>query len=169
MFLSFFTVLTNILVCVSVTCPLIAPLSVPGRLFARPSVVAGIAVNIFFVALSYHFLLRNVWNPQGAQLLADVLLHYVIPLLYVLHWWLYFRAGSLRWSHPALWAVYPAAYFIYALVRGVFVGSYPYGFIDVAAIGYRQAITNGFALLFGFIVLGLVFVGLDRTGRRVEA
>jgi hypothetical protein len=38
--------------------------------------------------------------------------------------------------------------------------------MDAGAIGYHRATINAFGLLFGFIVLGLCFVGLDRVGRR---
>jgi hypothetical protein len=165
-FLGYFTVLTNILVCLALLLPAIARASVPGRFFASPFAVAGIAANIAFVAVSYHFLLRNVWNPRGAQLLADVLLHYVIPALFIVYWFVYFRTGSLRWVSALLWSIYPTVYFVYVLVRGAFVGTYPYGFIDAGAIGYHRTTINAFGLLFGFIVLGLFFVGLDRVGRR---
>jgi hypothetical protein len=86
-FFSYFTVLTNMLICVSLTFSLISPSSALGKWCSRPDIVAGIATSIAFVGLSYHFLLRNTWNPQGARLLADVLLHYVVPALYVLYWW----------------------------------------------------------------------------------
>ena len=100
-FLSYFTVLTNLLICLTLTFSLAAPSSSLGKWSARPGVVAGIAASITFVALSYHLLLRNTWNPQGAQWLADVLLHYVVPALYVLHWWLNCaKNGGLRWTHP---------------------------------------------------------------------
>jgi hypothetical protein len=161
-FFGFFTVLTNILVCLALTLPLLARGAALGRFFASPFAVAGIAANIAFVSLSYHFLLRNIWNPQGAQLLADVLLHYVIPAIFIVYWFVYSRTGSLRWVYPLFWCLYPIAYFVYALVRGEIIGRYPYGFIDVSVIGYRQATVNGFCLLFVFIVLGLLVVGLDR-------
>jgi hypothetical protein len=164
-YFGFFTVLTNILVCLALTFFLLAKGSAVGRFFASPFATAGIAANIAFVALSYHFLLRNVWNPQGAQLLADVLLHYVIPALFITYWFVYSRTRSLRWVHPLYWSLYPTVYFVYVLVRGEIIGTYPYGFIDVSAIGYLRTTVNAFGLLGGFILLGLLFVGLDRIGR----
>jgi hypothetical protein len=164
-FFSYFTVLTNLLVCLALTWPGLARESAPGRFFASPFAVAGIAANIAFVAISYHFLLRLVWNPQGAQLLADRLLHYVVPVLFVGYWFVYFRTGALRWIHAVWWSVYPTVYFAYALIRGAHVGSYPYAFIDARALGYGRTMQNAIGLLFGFIVLGLVVVALDRRAR----
>jgi hypothetical protein len=81
-FLSFFTILTNILVVLVFTAAGFRPGW--GQWFARPSIQAGSAVYIAIVGCSYQLLLRHLWNPQGAQWLADTLLHSVIPLVYVL-------------------------------------------------------------------------------------
>ena len=166
-FFSYFTVLTNTSIFISLTLSLVGPASPAGKWCARPGVVAGIAANIAFVGLAYHFLLRNAWNPQGAQLLADLLLHYVIPALYVLYWWSDAAKAVLRWTHPLLWSIYPAAYLIYSLVRGYFVGSYPYPFIDAAHIGYARTMLNALGLLIVFIALGLLLVALGRVRRRI--
>jgi hypothetical protein len=168
-FLSYFTVLTNLLICVSLTLSLMASSrssassTSSDKWFSRPSVVAGIATSIAFVGLSYHFLLRHTWNPQGAQLLADVSLHYVIPALYVLYWWFVSSKAALRWTHPLFWSLYPVLYLVYALIRGSIEGSYPYPFIDVAKLGYGRTMLNSLALLFAFLALGLLFVALGRA------
>jgi len=165
-FFSYFTVLTNTSIFVSLTLSLIGPASSAGKWCARPGVVAGIAANIAFVGLSYHFLLRNTWNPQGAQLLADLLLHYAVPAVYVLYWWSDAAKTALRWTHPLLWSIYPAAYLAYSLVRGYLVGSYPYPFIDAGHIGYARTMLNAVGLLIVFIVLGLLLVALGRVRHR---
>ena len=162
MFLGFFTILTNVLVCCTVTLPLVAPASAAGLFFAREFAVGGVAASIAFVAISYHFLLRNVWDPRGAQLVADRVLHYVVPALFLVYWFAYVRRVSLRWAYPLYWSAYPAAYFVYVLVRGEMIGSYPYHFIDVSAIGYGRTTVNALGLLAAFIVLGSLLVACDR-------
>ena len=161
-FFSYFTVLTNLLICVSLTLSVATPSSTLGRWFARPSIVTGIATSIVFVGLSYHFLLRHTWNPQGARLVADVLLHYVVPSLYVLYWWFTASKSALGWACPLTWSIYPTVYLVYALIRGSIIGSYPYPFIDAAALGYGRTMRNAFGLLFVFIALGCLFVALSR-------
>jgi hypothetical protein len=166
--LGYFTILTNLLVCVSLTLPLIAPASRGGRLFARSDVTAWVATSILFVCLAYHFLLRNVWHPEGLQLVADRTLHYVTPVLYLLYWWFCFPKDALRFSYPLLWGLYPVGYLVYLLIRGSIISSYPYGFIDPLVIGYQRTFINGVGLLCVFIVLGLLLVGLARLQRRVS-
>jgi hypothetical protein len=167
-FLGYFTILTNLLVCAALTLPLVAPASGTARFFSRSDVTAGVATSIVFVSLAYHFLLRNIWNPQGLQLVADVLLHYAIPALYLIYWWFNFPKGALRWTYPLFWGLYPTVYLIYVLIRGRIIGSYPYGFIDPIAIGYQRTMINAVGLLLAFIMLGLVLVVLGRLQRRVS-
>ena len=167
-FFSYFTVLTNVLICVSLTLSLMSPSSALGQWFSRPSVVAGIATSIAFVGLTYHFLLSKTWNPQGVQLLADVMLHYVIPVLYVIYWWLDYSKAALRWIYPLLWSIYPTIYLVYALIRGCMVGSYPYPFIDADDLGYGRTLLNSIGLLFVFLALGVLFIALGRAHRRMR-
>lgn len=164
-----FTILTNCLVCISLTMPLIAPASAAGRFFARSDVTAGVATSIVFVGLAYYFLLRNVWNPQGLNLIANDLLHYITPMLFLAYWWFYFPKGALRWSYPFIWGLYPTVYLIYALARGSIIGSYPYGFIDPSVIGYQRTMANAVGLLVAFIGIGLILTALGRLQRRAGA
>ena len=168
-YFGYFTIVTNLLVCISLTMPLLAPASSAGRFFARSDVTAGVATSIVFVGLAYHLLLRNVWNPQGLNLIANDLLHYVTPILFLAYWWFYFPKGALRWSYPLIWGLYPTAYLIYALIRGSIIGSYPYGFLDPRAIGYQRTMINAVGLLIAFIMIGLIFTALGRVQRHSSA
>lgn len=168
-FLGYFTILTNLLVCISLTIPLVAPSSAPGGFFARSDVTAGVATSIAFVGLAYYFLLRQTWSPQGLQLLANILLHYVMPTLFLLYWWFNFPKGALRWIYPVIWGLYPTVYLIYVLIRGSIIGTYPYGFIDPSAIGYQRTMVNALGLLLAFITLGLMLVVFGRIQRRAGA
>src|ERR1700678_1772802 len=168
-YFGYFTILTNLLVCVSLTTTLIAPASSPGRFFARSDVTAGVATSIVFVGLAYHILLRNTWNPQGLNLVANDLLHYVTPIFFLAYWWFYTPKGALRWSYPLISGFYPTAYLIYALTRGLIIGSYPYGFIYPSAIGYQRTMINAVGLLVAFIVIVLILIALSRIQRRANA
>jgi hypothetical protein len=114
------------------------------------------------------FCCAKLWNPQGAHLLADVLLHYVVPILYVLYWWFEYSKVPLRWMHPLVWSVYPTTYLVYALIRGSIVGSYPYPFIDAAHLGYGRTMLNSVGLLLAFIALGFLFLALNRARQRMR-
>jgi hypothetical protein len=161
-YLGYFTVLTNLLVAVSLSLPLLFPVSGVARRFQRPGVATAVAVNIALVGLTYHLLLRNVWDPQGLQKLADVTLHYGVPLLSLLHWWFAVPPARMAWHAPLAWAAWPMAYLAYALLRGLWLQTYPYPFIDVAALGYPRTLLNALGLLVVFLLVGVAFVAVAR-------
>lgn len=168
-FFSFFTVLTNTLVAVALTCALSHRHSAGHRFFRHPVVCAGIAVSIVLVGIAYNVLLRHLWQPHGWQRVADELLHDVLPVMFALYWWLYVPKGLLRLKHVALWTLYPVVYFAYVLLRGDVIGDYMYPFIDIGTIGYRAAFINAGGVLLGFVVIGLVVLGADKLMVRRQA
>jgi hypothetical protein len=161
-FFSYFTVLSNTLVATVLTCAVTTRESAVRRWFLRPSVSSGIAVSITVVGLAYSILLRHLWHPQGWQFIADELLHDVMPLLFLGYWWFCVPKGTLRLWHLPLWLIYPLVYFIYALLRGHMLGAYAYPFIDVALLGYPQVFINAGGILIGFVLIGLLVIGIDR-------
>ncbi|MDP3810473.1 MAG: Pr6Pr family membrane protein [Hydrogenophaga sp.] len=168
-YLGFFTVLTNLLVAISLSWPLLRPHSAPGRWFQRPGVASAVTVSIVIVGLAYHLLLRHIWNPQGLQWLADVTLHYAVPLLCLVHWWWAVPPARMAWPAPLAWAAWPLAYLAYVLLRGVWLQNYPYPFIDVLALGYPQTLLNSAGLLVVFLLLGSVLVAISRARFKAPA
>ncbi len=161
-FFSYFTVLTNILVAVVLTCAATSGDSPVRRFFLNPKVQGGVAAAIVLVGLAYNLLLRHTWNPEGLQWVADELLHDVMPVLFVIYWWFCVPKGTLQWRDLWPWLIYPAVYFVYALVRGYFVGAYPYPFIDVDQLGYPQVFINAVMVLVAFVVISLLVIAVDR-------
>ncbi|WP_432217633.1 Pr6Pr family membrane protein [Pseudomonas kribbensis] len=167
-FFSYFTVITNTLVAVVLTCAVTDRESAARRWFLQPWVSSGIAVSIAVVGLAYSILLRHLWHPQGWQFIADELLHDVMPLLFLAYWWVCVPKGRLRLKHLPLWLIYPLVYFAYALLRGHLLGAYAYPFIDVALLGYPQVFVNAGGILAGFVLIALLVIGIDHwKGRRL--
>lgn len=166
-FLSYFTVLSNTLAAAVLTA---AASRHQGRLaqwFRLPWVAGGVAVSIVLVGMTYSLLLRNLWDPQGAQWLANEILHDVMPPLFLVYWLVCVEKGRLGWRHLPLWALYPALYFGWILIRGESLKVYPYFFVNVVELGYGQVLINALAVLVGFLLLGVALLLLDRRlGRR---
>jgi hypothetical protein len=165
-YFSFFTILTNLLVALCATLPLLAPHTTAGRFFWRPSIQSATAVYIAIVAITYSVLLRHLWNPQGTQKIADVLLHDVVPVLYVAFWIFLVPKFTLRWGDAVRWLAYPLVYMAYTLVRGYISHWYPYYFIDVDTIGLSRALIHAGGLLLAFLGLGLLFIAIGRWNAR---
>jgi len=164
-YFSFFTILTNFLVALVFTATVFSSEIGWGQFFRRPSVQAGAAAYIAIVGITYRLLLRQLWNPQGMQWVADVILHDVIPVGYVLYWVLFAPRTELRWKDALGWLVYPAVYAVYVLARGAVSGLYPYPFMDVNVLGYGGVLVHAAVFLLVFLGMGLLVVAVGRWTR----
>jgi len=167
-YFSFFTILTNLLTAIYYSTRLLFPISQPSSYFARNNVSSSITAYMLFVGLSYTFLLRHLWNPQGQQLIVDELLHTVNPLLILFFWLLYVPKAGFRWFDFLPWLVYPAGYFVYALLVSPIITRYPYPFLDVVKLGIVQVVKNSVGLLVGFSALSLILIAIDRGLKRSQ-
>jgi hypothetical protein len=164
--LDYFTVLTNILVAVVLAASLYRRAS--GTMLVRPRTMAAAALYIAVVGIVYALLLRDLWEPTGLQLVADIGLHEVVPILFMVFWLAFVPKGTLRWTDPIWWLIYPIVYFIYALLRGAWFGRYPYPFIDVNLHGYAGTLSNAVLLLAVFFGLGSLLVLIDHRMSRIR-
>ncbi|HEX3895183.1 MAG TPA: Pr6Pr family membrane protein [Rudaea sp.] len=169
MYVAFFTVLTNLLVALTLTIPLLAPSSRLGRFLANPASITGATANIILVCITYNVLLRHIWSPRGWQLIADLLLHDAVPILTVLFWWIAVPRASARWKDAAVWAIYPIVYFLYAMARGLASGFYPYPFIDVTRIGFGMVMLNAIGVLLAFFAILAALLALKSSFRGAES
>ena len=158
--LSYFTILTNLIVAIVSTASALRGPS--DTLLTRSSTMSAVAVYIFIVGLTYSLLLRSIWDPTGLSLVLDIALHDITPILYGLFWFFFVPKGTLRWSHPIYWLIYPVLYIVYSLIRGAITGRYPYYFVDVTLLGYSRALLNTTLMLVGFWGVGLILVAIDR-------
>jgi hypothetical protein len=169
-YFSFFTILTNLLVALVFTATVFSsgtgrPGTRWGQFFRRPTVQAGAAAYIAIVGIIYRLLLRQLWDPHGMQRVADVILHDVIPVGYVLYWLLFAPRTELRWRDAVGWLAYPGVYAVYVLARGAVSGLYPYPFMDVNVLGYGGVLTQAAVFLLVFLGMGLLVVAVGRWTR----
>ena len=155
-YFGFFTVLTNVLVALVATAMAMNWLRYPSAKLRLATVTA-----IALVGLVYSIALRNIWQPEGWQAVADHGLHDASPLLFLAAWW-FSPHLHLNWK-DVLWAtLFPTIYCAYALLRGSFDGWYAYWFFNPDNMSFVQLL--GVAALLLLVVLGVatVFVGIDR-------
>lgn len=162
-FFRFFTILSNIAVAFVVSILLMKEERHP---LLKPANLTAIAVYIFVVGLVYNLVLRQLWSPLGWQWVADNLLHVVTPILYLLYWWQFVPDKPQRWKLALLWLLYPAIYFVYAIIRGQLEGVYPYPFIDVNQLGFQKVFINALIIMLLFLATGWGFLALGR-GRKL--
>ena len=153
-YFGYFTVLSNIFVALVASARVMATRTREPTWLAGEATLGCATTAIILVGLAYHLLLREIWDPQGWQLVADTVLHYLVPALTLLYWMLLRHPQRLPARLPLAWCVYPVAYLAYALARGAWLNSYPYPFIDVSVLGYSRMLLNGIGLLVVVLVVG---------------
>jgi hypothetical protein len=153
-YFSYYTILTNIMVAWVCTVLFIRKQDTP----KKQKILTAILVYILTVGFTYNTILRSLWKPEGLQLMADNLLHTVIPILYLVFWIMFVKKHSLQWKDIFLWLIYPMVYLIYILARGAYYGVYPYPFIDVEQLGYSKVIVNAFAVTGVIVFFSLLSV-----------
>ncbi|GAA4869771.1 Pr6Pr family membrane protein [Saccharopolyspora cebuensis] len=169
--LVYFTVQSNVLLAAAFAWSAVA--SALGRGHLPPALKGAVTVYILITGLVFNLVLVDTAadefapahvQPASEQLGSD-LLHSVTPVLAALDWLLFAAHRRLRWSHAALWLVYPFGYLAFAMIRGGFVDGpdrYPYPFIDVDALGYDGLLLNVVVYAVAFWLLGSALVLLDR-------
>jgi hypothetical protein len=157
-YFSYFTLDTNVLVAVAMGWSALAPESGPGKFFSKPGVRAAITLYILLVALVYHFMLREIWTPYGWEKIANFILHYVTPILMLCNWLLISRKDGLRLIQVPGWMAFPAVYAALVLLRGQLTGMYPYGFLNVAEIGWTASLKHIVELILAMGLAGCVMV-----------
>ncbi|HLK27526.1 MAG TPA: Pr6Pr family membrane protein [Puia sp.] len=162
-FSSYFTILTNIIVALSLTIALLKPQTRFGIFFRSNSNQTAIAMYIFVVGLVYNLILRKLWAPEGLQLIVDNILHSIVPLLYVIYWLVYIPKQKMQWSKAVSWLLYPALYFAWVLIFGFITRFYPYPFIDVNVLGYPKMFMHAGILLIVFLILGFAAIAIKKV------
>ncbi len=166
MYLGYFTILTNMLAALVLTAQVLNSNQRFWRFWLWPGVITAIAAANSMVGLVYFLVLRQLWSPQGWHWLADVILHYVMPLWLLVYWWCAVPGGVLRWRSLPRWMLYPAAYFAYVLLRGAITSLYPYPFLDVAALGLGRVVVNAVTMFAAFAGIMLLLIAVNRSLRQ---
>jgi hypothetical protein len=162
-FVSFFTNLTNTLLAVVLTT---IALDVGGPRWKQriaPSLAAASVVYIIVVGVIYVLLLRPKNGLSGLGLIADVIMHYVMPIGYPIFWLTCIRKCQLKPAESWYWLAYPLAYAALTELRGGLTGWYPYGFLDASQLGYLFVLVIAVAFIFLFKLLGSAVVWVDRN------
>lgn len=94
----------------------------------------------------------------------NTVLHYIMPLFVTLDWFIDQSPVHITFKRALVWMIFPIAYVAYNLIRGHFVGWYPYPFFNPTENGYISV-----AMITAGIVVGsagLIWVITKFTHRR---
>ncbi|WP_129716826.1 Pr6Pr family membrane protein [Pedobacter sp. SYP-B3415] len=165
-FLSFYTILTNILIMVCYAALLFGHEGRISAFFERPVTQTALMINIFVVGAIYNVVLRSLWAPEGLQWIVNELLHAFNPVWFLLFWLLFTDKRNMPSGQLLSWLLYPATYLVYTLVRGSFTGWYPYPFVNITQLGLGRVLLNCVAITAFFLILFLLSIAVGRAATR---
>lgn len=154
----FFTILTNALMTAS-----FLRIAITG---ARLSFgwMTMLTMSMIVVGVVYHVLLAPDLTFTGLNWWTDQAFHSLLPALMLWFWLMESTRHAPRDGHVLWWLIWPAGYAVYALVRGLVTGWYPYFFIDIERSGAALVAGYVVGLVAAFAVLGFV---LKAIGQRM--
>lgn len=144
----------------------------------NPLLKGSVTMCIAVTGLVYHFMLNGVMEANAEKvspvlLAGNILVHYVVPAMVVLDYFLFFPKGQYKSLHPIAWLVLPYLYFGFALLRaeisdtrfsgfGGAQSRYPYPFMDVDLYGWDKVLLIVLGITVAFLALGYIAYVIDR-------
>jgi len=99
-------------------------------------------VAIAVTGVVFHAVLARLLDLESWALVANNLLHTVVPVMGVLGWVIFGPRGLT--SRRVMWlsVLFPLAWLAFTLIRGPIVHFYPYPFVNVIRLGYGRVLVN---------------------------
>jgi apolipoprotein N-acyltransferase len=164
-FLSYFTVLSNILVAV-VMAMLWRDPQRNGLVFRILRMDALLMITV--TGLIYWGVLAGGVELQGLEHVTNIVEHTLVPIAAVAVFLVFGPRGQFRVSTVFAALILPISWALVTIVRGAVITAYPYGFIDVARYGYGSVLVNVAGVAVFGVIIGFVFLGIDRLLSRSD-
>lgn len=119
-------------------------------------------------------------DPQANWRIGSLAFHVVLPIMYIVDWFLFYERKNCKWYYPVASAAFPLGYVIFLLIQAVILKFdssilipttstpliYPYFFVNLDTQGVSGVLTWIGILSAAFIVVGFLFLGLDKLGKK---
>ena len=119
-------------------------------------------------------------DPQANWRVGSLIFHVVLPVMYIADWFLFYERKKTKWYYPIASVAFPLAYVIFLLIHATILKFdasilipttttpliYPYFFVNLDTQGVSGVLMWIGILSIAFVVVGYLFFGLDRIGRK---
>lgn len=125
-------------------------------------VMIAITFLIYNVLLAKDFSVVNYFTS-----LNNILMHIILPIMFILNWVLFYEHKKAKWYWPLLCLIMPIIYLIFILIRAVIIGNkpgallYPYFFLNITELGWGRFFMWLGILLVIFLAISYLFVAID--------
>ena len=119
-------------------------------------------------------------DPQANWRVGSLAFHVVLPILYIVDWFLFYERKKCKWYYPLVSVAFPLGYIAFLLIQAVILKFetsilipttttpliYPYFFVNLETQGVSGVLMWIGILVVAFISVGYLFFGLDRIGKK---
>jgi hypothetical protein len=169
--ITYFTILSNIVVAIVVTMLVVRP-----SLFTRRDGIGTLwrtlrldsILMIVITGVVYNLLLAT-GGKTGWDLLSNTMLHIAGPLLTLIVWLVAGPRGLITGRIIGLSLILPLIWATFALIRGQVVGAYPYPFLDVSTNGWASVLSFIAVIIVVAVILALILMAIDAGLRKLSA
>ena len=119
-------------------------------------------------------------DPQANWRIGSLCFHVVLPIMYILDWFLFYERKQCKWYYPLVSISFPLGYAIFLLVQAIILNFdssilipttttpliYPYFFVNLDTQGVPGVLMWIGILTVVFVVVGFMFFGLDRIVKK---
>ena len=137
-------------------------------------------LGILLTFLVFNIMLAGNRDPQLNWRVGSLAFHVVLPVMYIIHWFLFYERRKCKWYYPVASIGFPLAYLIFIFIQAAILkfdtsilipGTetpliYPYFFVNIETQGVAGVIKWIAILLTAFVFVGFVFFWLDRLGKK---
>lgn len=126
-------------------------------------------IMILVTFLVYNILLAK--DSSAAEYFlspGNLIMHLILPILYILDWVLFYTHGKTKWYYPLISTILPLGYVVWIVVRSFILKGatwttiYPYFFLNIEKLGWGGFFAWVFGLVAIFIAIGYLFVLIDK-------
>lgn len=119
-------------------------------------------------------------DPQANWRIGSLCFHVVLPIMYILDWFLFYERKQCKWYYPLVSISFPLGYAIFLLIQAIILNFdtsilipttttpliYPYFFVNIDTQGVPGVLMWIGILTVVFVVVGFMFFGLDRIVKK---
>ena len=121
-------------------------------------------------------------DPQANWRIGSLVFHVVLPIMYIADWFLFYERKKCKWYYPIASISFPLAYVIFLLIQAVILKFdssilipttktpliYPYFFVNLETQGVFGVLMWIGILSAAFVLVGFLFFGLDKLGKKLD-
>lgn len=139
-------------------------------------------LGILLTFLVFNILLAGAEgrDPQLNWRIGSLCFHVVLPIMYILDWFLFYERKQCKWTYPIISIAFPLVYIIFIFIQAAILkfdtsilipGTttpliYPYFFVNLETQGIGGVIKWIVILLTAFVAVGYLFFGIDKLGKK---